>query len=283
MKEFITGLGQAMSARLEAVNPDEDNILKTLIEKIAIVSQANTELKAFILSYAFKDGAEEIDFFKRLLPPIFAELLYYKRLLDLEVGSPLSREERKYYLEKELDRVGYFLRRKHTWVTYYRTGAEYLDEKYFVRGTASTDPDLLGHTLTSDTRFCTTGSMIFSRIICAEKLTRRLEEEIALLMNPYASEKQKPSFGLRWTGPQIYLIELTYALYASGFFNDGKIEHVKQIADWLQQTLKVDLGNYYRIFQGIRIRKKIRTKCLDELKDKVIEYMDNQDINPRYS
>ncbi|QEC70285.1 hypothetical protein FRZ67_18990 [Panacibacter ginsenosidivorans] len=53
---------------------------------------------------------------------------------------------------------------------------------------------------------------------------------------------------------------------------------VKDIAQLLEAVFGIDLGNYYRTFQEIRIRKSGRTNYLDQLKATLIRYMDETDL-----
>ena len=71
-----------------------------------------------------------------------------------------------------------------------------------------------------------------------------------------------------------------YALQRKGCFNNGQAE-IKEIAEFFEQTMDIDLGNYYRTFQEIRIRKSGRTNFLDQLKTVLIQYMDEVDLNFR--
>ncbi len=83
-----------------------------------------------------------------------------------------------------------------------------------------------------------------------------------------------------WTGSKASRIELLYALQSSGSCNDGTID-IKRLATHLETLFSIDLGNYYRVFQEIRIRKISRTTFLDQLKDRLIKRMDDSDENPK--
>ena len=77
------------------------------------------------------------------------------------------------------------------------------------------------------------------------------------------------------------LRELLYALQSAGLFNNSKIDR-KQLANQLEHFFNIDLGNYYRVFQEMRIRKINRTTFLDQLKDRLIQRMDEADENPKF-
>jgi hypothetical protein len=99
-----------------------------------------------------------------------------------------------------------------------------------------------------------------------------------LTANKSESGKSVNDTVLKWTDSKTGLIELMYALRQKGCFNHGQAE-IKEIAEFFEQTLDIDLGNYYRTFQEIRIRKSGRTNFLDQLKTVLIQYMDDVDLN----
>ena len=77
------------------------------------------------------------------------------------------------------------------------------------------------------------------------------------------------------------LVELLYALQSAGSCNNGDID-LKQLANHFEHLFNIDLGNYYRIFQEMRIRKMNRTTFLDQLKARLIQRMDETDETPKF-
>jgi len=57
---------------------------------------------------------------------------------------------------------------------------------------------------------------------------------------------------------------LIYALYHSRVINNGNLE-IKELANELQKLFNIELGDFYKIYSEIRLRKKSRTKFLDDL------------------
>jgi hypothetical protein len=82
--------------------------------------------------------------------------------------------------------------------------------------------------------------------------------------------------GLKWAGNKIDLIELIYALHASGSIKGAT--GIKQVAEACEELFDVDLGNYYRKFIELRNRKLVeRTHFLDTLKSSLIQRMEEAD------
>ncbi len=86
---------------------------------------------------------------------------------------------------------------------------------------------------------------------------------------------------INWTGSKVSLVELLYALQSAGSCNNGNID-LKQLAKHFECIFNIDLGNYYRVFQEMRIRKINRTTFLDHLKTRLVQRMDEADENPKF-
>lgn len=72
------------------------------------------------------------------------------------------------------------------------------------------------------------------------------------------------------------LIELIYAMHAVKAFNEGSAD-IKAIAAAVESCFNVKLGQYYSVFQGIRLRKTIPTIFLDEFKNRLNHRMSEMD------
>ena len=79
-----------------------------------------------------------------------------------------------------------------------------------------------------------------------------------------------------WTSQKVNLIELIYALHSTDVINNGKVD-IKDIARVVERIFKIDLGDYYRAFLEIRMRKNGRTKFLDLLKENLEKRMNEID------
>ncbi|MDN3725117.1 RteC domain-containing protein [Aequorivita sp. SDUM287046] len=68
-----------------------------------------------------------------------------------------------------------------------------------------------------------------------------------------------------WPGQKVDLVELIYALQASGVVNNGNIG-IRQFGSTLEHIFNIDLGDCYRTFQEIKLRKTNQSKLLNLLK-----------------
>jgi len=112
----------------------------------------------------------------------------------------------------------------------------------------------------SDPVFSTTQDYLSAKFTAHTSLIEYLSQRY-IQSNCAAAQKSL----LRWTGQKVDLVELVYALQASGLINNGNVG-IKDLATALEQLFNVEVGDYYRIFLEIRMRKSNQSKLLDFLK-----------------
>jgi len=176
-------------------------------------------------------------------------------------------------------RVDFYLKRYNELYTYYRKGSCLNDEHYFLR--KETAPGLITPISISDMdpRFSTVYSFQFAKMQAYEHFSNYLQQCIYRLEHPGMEQKEegKKSRNM-WTDSKAALIELAYGIYARGSVNHGKAD-IKEIITALEVIFNVNLGNFYRTFQNLRIRKKNRTPYLDATRNDLIKTMDNADLS----
>jgi hypothetical protein len=151
------------------------------------------------------------------------------------------------------------------------------DSLYFLRE-SDKDPLQPEYMLDIDLSFSTIHSFKLAKLQAFENLQHYLNNAIFLLDHPglISSKDEKPRN--RWTDSKAALIELVYAMHSRGSINNGKGD-VKQIVADLESFFNIQVGNFYRTFQSMRIRKKNRTAYLDTLKESLERRMDDSDFN----
>ena len=85
-----------------------------------------------------------------------------------------------------------------------------------------------------------------------------------------------PKVKLNWTDNKAALIELIYALYYKGSFNNGQAD-IKEIAKYFEAVFNTDLGDIYRSYIEIKNRNS-RTKFISQLKEILDNRMKEDDI-----
>lgn len=236
---------------------------------VELIRRLLYELRNLIEEYVFKSAAEEIRFFKEIKPLFSASLLFWSRVFELQLHQPVGgrRIIRKYW-KSELHFLSRLFEQHIGFYEYLRSKDTEMDGIYFLRNqreseNSSVSPDL-------NPRFTTLKDHLVAKIIA----TYMLEQYIVQFLNT----EDQPSHvkRLRWTASKANLVELIYALQSGGVYNNGQSE-IKEIAETFEQFFQVDLGNYYHVFNEIRLRKKNRTSLLDQLREKVLQKMDGLD------
>lgn len=157
---------------------------------------------------------------------------------------------------------------------YYRSGRTDRDHTYFKRGNINYHDGLNSIVFEIDPSFSTFFDYKLARIISNDLLYTFLLTKINPDENPDTilqnSESTKDVF---WTDSKNALIELVYALYASGAISHGKIG-IRKISLIFQILFRVPLEDLHQAFHRIKTRTGSRTAFLDQLKSSLDEYMD---------
>jgi hypothetical protein len=214
------------------------------------------------VKYKFKGLDEEIEFFKTIKPDYTALLGYHKKVFQIQLYEAYnSQEERLKYFRRQLKSLEVFIDKNSAYYHYILSNSTHMDEKYFTRGT-----DLPNSALIDD-RFSTPHEMLLSKLLSNRMVREYLLSAIQGIEKPTSTPI---SSALTWTGSKTDLIELIYALQSAGVFNK-KDADVKQIATQFETAFNISLGNYYRVFQEIRLRKTGQVNFINQLKDVLTE------------
>lgn len=233
-----------------------------------------------ILKEGFKNEEEEIEFFRDIKPQILGRLIYYNKVFRIETICPVKEGKmyQKFFMNqlqelkqefKESICGSHFYR-------YYRSGRSDRDQEYFIRGRINYKDGLNSYVFEIDHRFSTYYDSKIARIMANELIYNYLVTKInpeessgALLHNP---ESTKDIF---WTDSKNALIELIYALYASGVISHGKIG-IRKITLVFQILFRIPLGDVHHSFHRMKDRAGTRTSFIDHLKLSLEQYMDKE-------
>lgn len=278
MKTYSQTLLTALNRQLESVHTENDEPIKYSEEAIKILVSTLEELKTFFVKYEFLNKIEEIEFFKQIKPQFVYRLIYYNEVYNIETNAPYGGEKvlRKFY-NSELEKLKMYFDENLDFYKYYRTGNTILDKKYFIRGKHDIRLTLDSFYFQADHRFTTSHDFKVAQIMANDLIQVYLESEIHKLekrLIPITSKnvtsKQK------WTGSKVALVELIYALHAEGVFNNGASD-LKDVAEFFESALNVDLRQFHRVFLEMRLRKSDRTKFLNSLRETLVKRMDEVD------
>lgn len=278
MLSFSNKLLSELENQLQFIEQENDVVLKRSELSFIVCKKAIEQLKSFTLKYKFRTTSEEIKFFKEIKPQFTSKLIYHLTLYNIETKKPNGGSKiLKKYLIKELDKLKSYFDYNLDFYKYYRAGATYLDHTYFVRDKYDIKLTLDGYIFENDTRFSTTHDFKVSKILAHDLLQVYLENELVYLerKDTNQSSQDAPKSRLTWQESKTSLIELIYALQSQGAF--GNQADIKEIAAYFEYAFNIDLGDYYRTYLEIRIRKTGRTKFLSLLQETLTKRMDQAD------
>lgn len=282
MKYRIEKILSHFKKEIKVIESSDLNDFSNVENGINISREHLQKLRVVLREKRFASKLEEIKFFKKQKPYIYGNLKFYvklyKHLLQIPKGSKKSQRN---HIDNEIKKQQEYYSNNLDFIRYYRQNYTSLDEFYFLRGNDSIA--LISDTsyFYTDAEFSTSHDNAVAKIIAYDLLLayyldklQRLKGEKSKYGNPV--KRHFKSLDLGWTANKIDLIELIYALQASGAIKGGKAG-IKDMAMACEQIFDMDLGNYYRKFLEIRGRKIEPTKFLDRMKSSLLKRMEEAD------
>jgi len=282
IEEFANGLYAAMENNLAAYNFKDGAHLQNSQVSLSIILDHISKLKSFVNNYTFTGIEEEIRFFKLIKPGFCSRFIYYQKVIFIQSHLPLatSVDIKNFYLG-EIRKINEYRNTHHDFISYYRSGSTSLDEIYFVRKNRDSWLLLNLEESVTDLNFTTIYDYIIAKIIAYEDVLKFINVRLAAPEMQPGLPVVKKAANVSWTASKVSLVELLYALQSTGSCNNGTID-LKHLASHFEKLFNVELGNYYRIFQEMRIRKINRTTFLDQLKERLVQRMDEADNHPKF-
>lgn len=264
--EHYEKLNAELEEQLNFISQETQSLTKQAELSVPICIKALEAIKKLTQKHGFNELKDEVFFFKHLKPKLSSKLIYYVQLFNIESRKPsgTAKLQKKYYI-KQLKNINRFIEENLEFHQYYRSDSTFLDEKYFMRGKADLHLILDNSFFNYDSNFNTSHDHIVARIIANDMLSLYIRNEL-IKINEQSDQppvKQTLQNKLVWTESKVALIELIYAFNCVGCFNKGALE-IKELADGLAEAFHTEVGDIYRTFAEIRLRKE-PTKFLQTL------------------
>ena len=270
MIHYIKELETKINLYIREVESEEINLMNRSLSIANKLEEAIGGLKAFIKTYSFKDIREEILFFKEIKPRIHCRLIYYRKVYNLELNRPLGgMTNHQNYFQWELEHIQEYINKHLDFYRYYRSGATYMDEFYFVRGSKPVSNMYLdSFSFERDPQFSTEGDFMVAKILAYDLLQQYLIGELLYLEESDIAYRAEAR--LTWTESKTDLCELIFALHAKGVFGHTPLT---RLAKYIQKVFNVELNsNFSRTFNDMSLRND-PTPFLDSLTDALLEKM----------
>lgn len=275
--ESCNAIINELNENLNFLNSESLSTITMLESAMGLCTLALLDIKKIVQIQGFNTRFEEIHFFKIIKPQVLSKLLYYNKLLAIESKKPkIFVLQESYYKSMLLEHHKFF--EENQMICHYFWEKEcYLDEHYFLRTEGRYTIPFEIFIGCSDPDFSTQHDFTFSCIMAYENLIKYLQNELDKLYQPDAISEFYSRPSMKWTSMKIDLVELAYALHSSNSINNGNTD-IKEITESLSKLFNVELDDYYRTYQDIRMRKTERIKFLEKMKLSLQHRLEYSDI-----
>ena len=273
-----------LEERLVDLKSETDHILVYSEKAVMSCKSALLEMQDIVQQHGFGGEKDEIEFFKHIKPKVYGKMLYYAKIFSIETKRPNSRNKvQRKFLIQEQDKIAAFQNDNLEFYQYYRCNTTNLDDRFFVRGNADIRLCIGSLHFLIDPDFSTSHDHTVSVIMAYDMLSVYLNTEIEKLDSKCGENDNKGKededfsrFKLLWTESKVALMELIYAIHSTGAINKG-VTDINELTKVFEELFNIDLGDPYRTFIEMRLRKKDRTKFIDILKNRLLGRMDEAD------
>lgn len=282
MHKLIHKILDNYKEEIKAVEESNLNDFNNVEQGISISRQYLQQLRVCVRESEFQDKQNEIIFFKKHKPYVYSRLKFYAKLYNFLINRPAGTiKSQQEFIDSEINKLQESNRRNIDFIKYYREDSELLDEFYFLRGNDKIS--LVSNTshFYTDAEFSTSHDNAIAKIMAYDLLISHYVEELSYLRDLSNGVQNKLSTlsngeRLGWKASKTDLIELIYALQASGAIKSGTAG-IKEMASACEDIFELKLGNVYRTFLEIRERKIDQTKFIDRLKATLLRRMEETD------
>lgn len=262
----------ASISQIKKLNLDK---LTELNQNIILANDCLQQFRIIIRNNDFSSQKSEIKFFKYQKPYIQGRLQYYKTLNTYLLKQPFgSITQQKVFLQMELNNLDCNSCINLDFIKYYKLDENKFDHLFYLRDNNQFDMFIDPSYHSDDPEFSTNHDNLVAQLITNELLKSYFSNELKLLLDKDSKviiEEVKPSIfmNLPWTGTKTELVELIYALIATGSINNGQTE-LKIIVEICKELFNIELVNIYKTFNEIKEREKDPTKFLNKLTNNLI-------------
>ena len=160
-------------------NDEKINKIEKLNLQLKLTNEVLNDLRVYIRNNKFKDIDEEIDFFKRIKPNIYADFIFYNSLLKYHVNKPNTTNSiLKNYFKNELKKLESKKRKNLKFYQYYKHNSTFLDHLYFLRENKQLDLFSIDISIYLDSEFYTSHDKLAAEVIAYDLLTNFYKQEI---------------------------------------------------------------------------------------------------------
>jgi len=247
-----------------------------LVQGIEISKNTLNQMRLKIRASRFPSKKAEIAFFKLQKPFVHARLIYFMHRHNYYSDRPKSQiNVQKKYIKGLLKRLETKKNKHIEFYRYYDNGDNCLDYIYFTRRNTQLEIFHNGEHFDKDPEFSTSHDYEAAQVRAykllmiyytkeLDKLKIKESQQIGTEVKPYILND------ISWMGSKTDLVELIYALNASGAIKSGQAE-IKNAFKICEYLFDIRLGNFYKTYGEIKTREKDQTKFIDKLKESLTQ------------
>ncbi|MBA5791569.1 RteC domain-containing protein [Flavobacterium sp. xlx-214] len=258
---------------------NSSSIIEESYQMTLFLKEMLGDLKQIIMVNGFTSEKDEITFFKQVKPQILGKLIFYNKLYRIETSCPASNGKLfvKYFssqIDKLLRNCKEYTERSEFY-RYYKSGRTDRDAYFFKLGNIDFYEGLNSVVFEIDPLFSTYYDYKIARFVSDDLLYNYLMTRLQPDdYNNTLCENQLQTIpkDLLWTNSKSALIELVYALHASGAISNGRIG-ISKIALLFEAMFSIKLGDLHHSFHRMKDRSGSKTSFLDQLTTNLEKYM----------
>ncbi len=269
-------LSQELSEELARIESITKDVVKKSDLSIVLCRNLLIKFKRHISKIKYHSPEEEIHFFKYVKQVPLSNLVYFFELKSLEIHYPKgSDSSKKKYINRKLKKLNEFFSRNLDFIQYIDQEKTYLDTHYFTKEFFDEFNITHARYYFRDPEFSTSHDLLLAKLYANRRLISYLDHRLKNI-GRLNGHKTIPSNQLNWTASKTDMTELAYALKSGRAINNGKVS-ISEIIKTLELAFHFKSGNPYQNYSEIRIRKKSRTKFLDDLTVGLLSNLDKGD------
>ncbi|WP_229793676.1 RteC domain-containing protein [Salinimicrobium marinum] len=260
--DVIHSFHKALSTKILDI-PDS---LKKADAGIDLCNNTLSQLKELIEKEDFENVPDEIEFFKNIKPCPMSYLIYFTEVRSCELRKPIAGDNFQLrFFEKELRKINKFFHKNNDFVHYMEQGHSYMDHQLFTRNHRKNFPFTPMINYYQYPEFSTSHDMLWSKVQAMYRFIHYVRESMQELRSGQKEIfKEKKHKVVVWSGSKTALVELIYALHATGDLNYGTAD-LNALISSFEDFFNIRLDNFYKTFSEIKARKGNRTKYLQNL------------------
>lgn len=257
---FIQETRNTLLANLQRI-PGEQAVDAHYKACVGAVDGALETIKNFMNGYTFQDQAEEIEYFKDVIPSVLEQGFYYSTLYDLSIDKHiLNRRRYRQQIGQELKAIDRFLVKNYAFYAYCLRRETEMDTYYFTR----TNRGLRVY----DERVCTGPSYLLGKLLGFTRCRKDLETQLATPTNgPQQRGSGIEGFQVEFTGTDADLVEVVPPVHRLKLLRiNGKEPTQEGLLDLIDGLFQRSVKkNFSTIDNKNRLRKKSTHPFLDRL------------------